>query len=161
MNSINKVILIIPAFLALTFISTMPNTFAHHSENPDPGQNNIQSFQQSCFTDRCAAGYTSGENQAYSDWSSQNNNPSCPRGHSNEYCSQYWLGYHDEWSRSVSINDNTDQSQGTSVNIKGNGNHVQINQGQQSTDRGFSGSNSHSSSHGQNPKCVLLCVGIN
>jgi hypothetical protein len=78
---------------------------------------------------------------------SQNNNSTCPSAHSNEYCSQYWLGYNDEWSRSVSINDNTDQNQGASVNIKGNGNHVQINQGKLSTDSGFSGSNSHSSSH--------------
>jgi hypothetical protein len=122
----NKIILIIPAILAFTLVSTMPNAFAHHS-----GQNNIQSFQQTCFSNSCAAGYTDGENQAYADWGSQNNNPSCPSVHSNEYCSQYWLGYNDEWRRSVSINDNTDQSQGASVNIKGNGNHVQINQGQQ------------------------------
>jgi hypothetical protein len=158
----NKIILVTPMFLAVALALTndAPNAFAHH----DPDQNNIQSFQQTCFSDRCAAGYTDGENQAYADWSSQNNNPSCPSGHSNEYCSQYWLGYNDEWSRSVSINDNTDQSQGASVNIKGNGNHVQINQGQQTTDRGSSVSSSHGSSHssqGQNPSCKAFCVSVN
>jgi hypothetical protein len=130
-----------------------PKVFAHH-DNPDPGENNIQSFQQTCFSNSCAAGYTDGENQAYADWSSQNNNPSCPSGHSNEYCSQYWLGYNDEWTRSVQLNFNSDQTQGASVNIKGNGNHVQINQGQQSTSGGGgSGGNT-------NPQCRAFCSNI-
>jgi uncharacterized membrane protein (Fun14 family) len=92
-GNVHKIILVIPAFLALTLlaVNSAPNAFAHR----DSGHN-IQSFQQTCFNDPCAAGYTDGENQAYADWSSQNNNPSCPREHSNEYCSQYWLGYNDE-----------------------------------------------------------------
>jgi hypothetical protein len=83
------------------------------SYNPDPGQNNIQSYQQTCFSNSCAAGYADGENQAYTDWSNQNKNPSCPDGHSNSYCSQYLLGYNDELTRSVQQNyNNAPQSNG-------------------------------------------------
>jgi hypothetical protein len=160
MNNMNRIILVIPALLALTLASAIgaPHAFAHH----DPHQNNIQPFQQTCFNDPCAAGYTDGENQAANDWNNgyKNPNQNCPtdQPHSHDYCSQYWLGYGDEWNRSIQQN----QEQGASVNIKGNNNKVNIEQGELSTDNGFSGSSSHSSSsHGLNPKCVLICVGIN
>ena len=82
----------------------------------------------------------------------------CPSGHSNDYCSQYVLGYGDEWNRSIQKDFGTEQTQGTSVDIHGNNNKVKIEQGQQSTDNGFSGS---SSSHGQNPVCKAFCVVVN
>ncbi|MGB7952995.1 MAG: hypothetical protein WCF23_03365 [Candidatus Nitrosopolaris sp.] len=138
MNSVNKVIWII---LPLTLVSANggPHAYAHHSSyNPDPGQNNVenqgaQSFQQTCFSYACAAGWTDGEKHATVDWEKGNQIPHQERPtdqpHSHDYCSQYWLGYGDEWNRSTQRNLNTNQEQGASVNIKGNNNKVNIEQG--------------------------------
>ena len=158
-------------FLALTLVlaNGAPSTaFAHHyssSYSPDPGQ--MQSFQQTCFNTDCQVGWTGGENQAYHDYAAgyMVPNQNCPtdQPHSNDYCSQYWNGYGDEWNRSIQQNFNTNQEQGASVNVKGNNNKVNIEQGQQNTDNGGSGSSGHSfsSSHGQNPKCQAFCVSVN
>jgi hypothetical protein len=136
----NKIILVIPTFLSLMLISGSgtSNAFAHNSNN----FSNMQTYQQTCVNDRCAQGYTDGENQAYSDWSSGHKYDYCPSGHSNDYCSQYVLGYGDEWNRSIQQDFGTEQTQGASVDVHGNNNKVNIEQGQQSTDTGFSGSSS-------------------
>ena len=124
--------------LTLALTNGAPYVLAHHYS----GQNNIQSFQQTCFSDSCAAGYTDGENQAANDWSNgyKNPNQNCPtdQPHTQDYCSQYFNGYGDEWNRSIQQNFNTDQTQGASVNIHGNNNKANIEQCQQSTDNGFS-----------------------
>jgi hypothetical protein len=147
----NKILLITPMFLALTLIPMA--AFAHRS---DYIINSYSGYQQTCFNDRCARGYTDGENQAYSDWSGQQKNDYCPNGHSNDYCSQYVLGYNDEWNRSIQQNFNTDQTQGASVNIRGNNNKVNIEQGQQSTSSGGGGSGGS----GANPQCRAFCSNI-
>jgi hypothetical protein len=63
------------------------------------------------------------------------------------------LGYNDEWTRSIQQNFNTDQTQGASVNIHGNNNKVNIEQGQQSTSSGSSGGS-------VNPECQAFCSNI-
>jgi hypothetical protein len=144
----NKILLIAPMFLALILIPMA--AFAHRS---DSIINSYSGNQQTCFNDHCAQGYADDENQAYSDWSGQQKNDYCPTAqpHTHDYCSQFVLGYNDEWNRSIQQNFNTDQTQGASVNIHGNNNKVNIEQGQQSTSSG-SGS--------VNPECRAFCSNI-
>jgi hypothetical protein len=151
----NKILSITPMFLALTLIPMA--AFAHRSDSSSNNNNSYSGYQQTCVNDHCAQGYTDGENQAYSDWSSQQENPDCPNGHSNDYCSQYVLGYQDEWNRSIQQNFNTEQGQSANANIKGNNNKVNIEQGQQSAN---SGGGSGSSGSGANSECRALCSNI-
>jgi hypothetical protein len=58
----NKIFLVPPMFLVLTLIPMA--AFAHRS---DSNNNSYSAYQQTCFNDHCAQGYTDGENQAYSD----------------------------------------------------------------------------------------------
>jgi len=52
----------------------------------------------------------------------------CHSGHSNDYCSQYVLGYGDEWNRIIQKDFGTEQTQGASVDVHGNNNKVNIEQ---------------------------------
>ena len=67
------------------------------------------------------------------------------------------LGYNDEWNRSIQQNFSIDQTQGASVDIHGNNNKVNIEQGQQSTS---SGGGSDGSGGSVNPECKAFCSNI-
>src|SRR5215467_10707461 len=62
---------------------------------------------------------------------------SCPSSHTDVYCSGYVRGYRSMWA-SMGGNggyrntqdQNTDQAQGSSINVDGNNNHVNVHQGQ-------------------------------
>jgi hypothetical protein len=106
-------------------------------------------------------GWYDGQTAAINDWNSnvkwQSADTNCGDHHTQHYCSGYWSGYNDEWNRSVNLNTNVVQSQGADVNIKGNNNHVDINQGQASSNGGSDNGGS-SSGHGANPRCVIACI---
>lgn len=110
-------------------------------------------------TDRYNQGWIDGQNQAAADWNSHvftvssGGNSQCPDGHSHAYCQGWNAGYADEWNRAIQVNygPQTTQAQNSDVNIKGNNNKVEVNQGQ-SSDSGSSGGGG-----GDNPQCRILC----
>lgn len=113
--------------------------------------------------ERYNVGFSDGGNQAQATWNSGGQYDStCPSGHTDAYCNGWQDGYNKFWNSAVqNTNSGTQQSQSANVNIHGSNNKVNINQGQNTGDLNGGGSDGHShSGHGQNPKCVLLCVGV-
>ncbi|HYX48580.1 MAG TPA: hypothetical protein VE843_02470, partial [Ktedonobacteraceae bacterium] len=112
-------------------------------------------------------GFYDGGLQVQADWDSHQftvssgGNSVRPDGHSHAYCQGFNSGYANEWNRAIAVNYpsmSKDQSQGSNINIKGNDNRVQVNQGQNSGDSGSSGGSSDGS--GANPQCRILCASI-
>src|SRR5262249_21341832 len=82
----------------------------------------------SCYS----VGYNDGWKQGI--WyksSQQYYDPSCPSGHSENFCTGYRDGYNQGWNSNSEMNSNTiGQSQSSGVDIHGNNNRVTVNQGQ-------------------------------
>ena len=87
-------------------------------------------------------GYAKGQSDAQRDYYGANGHgydASCPSSHTDVYCSGYVRGYRSMWA-SMGGNggyrntqdQNTDQAQGSSINVDGNNNHVNVHQGQAS-----------------------------
>lgn len=104
------------------------NGFAWYADHPNDGANN-------CDPDRL---YTSDGT------------------HTDIYCNGWATGY-TAASNSGSANSGTQQGQSSDVNIRGNGNHVDVNQGQSNSGGGNDGNQAF---RGNNPRCVVLCSTI-
>jgi hypothetical protein len=111
---------------------------------------------------RYDVGWPNGISQAQYDW---NNNlpydPLCPAHHTDSFCLGFHGGYNHWWhSAQQQITQGSEQS--ASVNIRGNGDHVIVNQ--QSNDQlgsnGDDGDSSSGSGKQQLPKCLILCAAI-
>src|SRR5215831_14523073 len=99
--------------------------------------------------ERYNIGWQSGVSQSQYDW---NNNipyePNCPKYHSDSFCLAYQEGYVHWWkSAQQQITQGTEQN--AAVNIRGNGNHVTVNQ--QSNNRAGSSEGDGGGSGGANP----------
>jgi hypothetical protein len=81
---------------------------------------------------------------------------SCPRNHTNAFCEGYRIGY-TEGFRGANP---TFVSQTSGVNIDGNNNRIEVNQGQSNNDRFANNGDNDGNGNGQLPRCNVLCVGI-
>jgi hypothetical protein len=104
----------------------------------------------SCYS----VGHVNGWRQAIWDASNHPNyDPSCPAGHSENFCTGYRDGYIQNWDAYGNMNTNTiGQGQSSGVDIHGNNNKVTVNQGQTGSD---------SSGEAILPRCVVLCGYVN
>lgn len=90
-------------------------------------------------------GYQNGQQDARRDYAGLNGHgydSSCPSDHTDVYCSGYERGYSNTWANlggngysNMNQDQNTDQAQSSSVNVKGNNNHVNVHQGQASSNK--------------------------
>jgi len=111
---------------------------------------------------RYEIGWQSGVSQSQYDW---NNNvqyePFCPEHYSNSFCLGFQEGY-DHWWNSARQLSNQQITQCTeqnaAINIRGNENHVTINQ--QSNNNAGSGEDDGGWSGGANPRCTILCANV-
>lgn len=94
-------------------------------------------------------GYQTGNDNAI-------NNISMNTDEFNSHSKHWQVGYNDGWSNAKQniVQGNTQQSQTSDVNIKGNNNRVTVNQGQAS---GNDVPNNDGQGGGGNPECVILC----
>jgi hypothetical protein len=76
----------------------------------------------------------------------------------NSHSKNWQAGFNDGWNNAKSnlVSGNTQQSQSSDVNIRGNHNTVTVNQGQ-SSQSGDSGSGGGSTFRGDQPQCIILC----
>ena len=89
--------------------------------------------------------------------------PSCPSGHSDDYCSNYGSGYQAGWSSGSSSSSNSESAAIGGNRI--NGDHNLINQQiiqQQGSGNGrhVSGDGGSDGGNGQLPRCKFLCLGV-
>jgi hypothetical protein len=80
-------------------------------------------------------------------------NDSCPSHHTPIFCSGYRIGYAEGFNANPTF---LSQEQTSGVNIDGNNNRAEVNQGQSNNDR-FTG---NGDGNGQLFRCKILCVGI-
>lgn len=145
---------ILPVLMLVVILIPTTHAMAHDQGNANPDAYNM--------------GWNDGGFQAQTDWNSHLYDESsggqtqCPDGHSHSYCQGWNAGYANEWNRAIVNNQNVQQTQelgqGSDINVKGNNNKIQVNQGQAAVggDSG-SGSGSDGSGGSGNPRCLALC----
>lgn len=115
------------AIIAVALVMVVPNVHAHK-------------LTASSYDDGFARGQTDARRDYYG-MNGHGYDSSCPSGHTDVYCSGYVRGYRTMYAElsgssdggSRPVNQRTDQAQGSSVNIKGNNNKVNLHQGQASS----------------------------
>ena len=81
-------------------------------------------------------------------------------GFLNSHSKNWQIGYNDGWNAGKGIMESNQQSESSSVNIKGDDNRVTVNHRESSFQGGVAdgGGNSY---HGANPRCIFLCAVVN
>jgi hypothetical protein len=116
-----------------------------------------------------ASGYSKGYADAVCDLQSCHGHgydPSCPSGHSDDYCSNYGSGYQAGWSSGSSSTSNSNSEGAAIGGNKINGDNNLINQQiiqQQGSGNGRhfnNDGNNNDGGNGQLPRCKILCLGV-
>jgi hypothetical protein len=96
-------------------------------------------------------GYKTGDTNAI-------NNMAIDTNFFNSHSKNWQAGYNDGWNNAKSniVSGNTQQSQSSDINIKGNNNHITVNQGQLSASSNDVPGNDGQGGSG-NPSCIILC----
>ena len=103
------------------------------------------------------AAYNDGYNQGYYN---AINNIAIDKGELQSHSNHWRIGYENGWNAGKGTINTNQQSESSSVNIRGNDNKVNIEQGQVSN-QGDGANNGGTSNHGPNPRCKFLCAAIN
>ena len=107
--------------------------------------------------ERYHIGWQSGVSQSQYDW---NNNipykPDCPKHHSDSFCLGYQYAYN-HWWKSAQQQITQGIEQNADLIIRGNGNHVTVNQ-QSNTQAGTGEDDGEGGS--VNPRCTFLCANV-
>ena len=109
--------------------------------------------------ERFDIGWQSGVSQAQYDW---NNNtsygPTCPSHHTASFCEGYRAGYSHWWDSTQQLSNQQATEQNAKVDIRGNGNHVTVDQ--QSNDQAGDDRDGGQAGRSANPRCVVLCANV-
>jgi len=102
------------------------------------------------------AAYNDGYNQGYNN---AINNIAIDTGELQGHSNHWRVGYENGWNAGNGTINTNQQSESSSVNIRGNDNRVNIEQGQVSS-QGDGANNGGTPNHAPNPRCELLCVSL-
>jgi hypothetical protein len=109
--------------------------------------------------ERYNIGWQSGVGQAQDDWNSNTPYGSiCPTHHTASFCRGFEAGYNHWWDSAQQLSKQQVTEQNAKVDIRGNGNHVTVDQ----QSGGQAGNNRDGGQAGgsANPRCIVLCANV-